>query len=85
MLGRSMGHIEALWLHVLDPAIRQINDDPIGVGVTVEYTPIRSGPFHHELGVQLAIIAKRTQTGRLCQESTGRPEFRTGVAEDFQA
>lgn len=34
---------------VLDPALKQINDDPIGAGFKVEYEPIRKGRFYHEV------------------------------------
>ncbi|WP_267426733.1 replication initiation protein [Methylobacterium sp. GC_Met_2] len=31
---------------VLDPAVDQINDDPLGAGFTVAYTPLRQGRFY---------------------------------------
>lgn len=34
---------------VLAPAVKQINDDPIGAGFTVDYEPIRKGRTYHEL------------------------------------
>ncbi|MCP4099550.1 MAG: replication initiation protein [Planctomycetaceae bacterium] len=39
---------------VLDPAIKQINDDPLGAGFVVEYEPIRKGRFYNEIIFKLA-------------------------------
>lgn len=41
---------------VLDPAVKQINDDPMGAGFTVEYTPMRFGRFYDR------VIFKLTKT-----------------------
>lgn len=38
---------------VLDPAVKQINDDPMGAGFTVDYEPIRKGRFYHEINFTL--------------------------------
>ena len=34
---------------VLDPALKQINENPLGAGFTVGYKPIRKGRFYHEI------------------------------------
>jgi hypothetical protein len=44
---------------VLDPAIKQINDDPLGAGFSVEYKPIRKGRFYHEIVFHLTKTKKR--------------------------
>lgn len=41
---------------VLDPALKQINENPLGAGFTVDYEPIRKGRSYHE------IIFKLTKT-----------------------
>ena len=41
---------------VLEPAVKQINDDPMGAGFSVEYEPVRKGRFYNE------IIFKLTKT-----------------------
>jgi|TARA_R110002012_G_scaffold318430_2_gene536870 hypothetical protein len=46
-------------LRVLDPAIKQINDDPLGAGFSVEYKPIRKGRFYHEIVFHLTKTKKR--------------------------
>ncbi|SFU98447.1 hypothetical protein SAMN04488527_1698 [Aliiroseovarius crassostreae] len=51
--------------------IKQINDDPLGAGFSVEYTPIRKGRFYHEIVFQLTKTAKRIQTDRLIQKNAG--------------
>jgi hypothetical protein len=58
-------------LRVLDPAIKQINDDPLGAGFSVEYTPIRKGRFYHEIVFQLTKTPKRIQTDRLIKKNAG--------------
>ncbi len=58
-------------LRVLDPAIKQINDDPYGAGFSVEYTPIRKGRFYHEIIFQLTKTPKRIQTDKLIKKSAG--------------
>lgn len=44
---------------VLDPAIKQINDDPLGAGFSVEYEPIRKGRFYHEIIFRLKKTGNR--------------------------
>lgn len=44
---------------VLDPAIKQINDDPVGAGFSVKYEPIRKGRFYHEIIFDLKKTAER--------------------------
>lgn len=34
---------------VLDPALKQINEDPIGAGFTVDYEAVRKGRFYNEI------------------------------------
>lgn len=51
-------------LRVLDPALEQINADPIGAGFTVEYEPIRKGRVYHEI----RFVIKKTAT-RIAQEN----------------
>lgn len=47
---------------VLDPAIKQINDDPLGAGFTVEYEAKRKGRSYHEIIFTLAKTKQRIQT-----------------------
>lgn len=56
---------------VLDPAVKQINDDPLGAGFSVEYTPIRKGRSYHELVFQLTKTSKRMQTDNLIKKNAG--------------
>jgi len=56
---------------VLDPAVNQINDDPLGAGFSVEYTPIRKGRFYNEIIFQLTKTPKRIQTDKLIKKSAG--------------
>lgn len=58
-------------LRVLDPAIKQIYDDPYGAGFSVEYIPIRKGRFYHEIVFQLTKTAKRIQTDSLIKRNAG--------------
>lgn len=52
-------------LRVLDPAVKQINDDPIGAGFSVEYTPIRDGRFYSTIVFQLTKTDNRHTTEKL--------------------
>ena len=56
---------------VLDPAIKQINDDPLGAGFSVGYTPIRKGRFYNELVFQITKTPKRIQTDKLIKRNAG--------------
>ena len=56
---------------VLDPALKQINDDPLGAGFSVEYTPIRKGRFYNELVFHITKTPKRIQTDKLIKRSAG--------------
>jgi hypothetical protein len=56
---------------VIDPAIKQINDDPIGAGFSIEYTPVRKGRSYHEIVFQLTKTPKRIQTDKLIKKSAG--------------
>lgn len=52
-------------MRVLDPAIKQINDDPLGAGFTVDYTPIRHGRFYKEIVFQITKTAKRIEVDQI--------------------
>ncbi|MEN8892193.1 replication initiation protein [Planktotalea arctica] len=56
---------------MLDPALKQINDDPLGAGFSVEYTPIRKGRFYNELVFQITKTPKRIQTDKLIKRNAG--------------
>ena len=56
---------------VLDPAIKQINDDPLGAGFSVEYTPVRKGRFYNEVVFQLTKTPKRIQTDSIIKRNAG--------------
>lgn len=56
---------------VLDPALKQINDDPLGAGFSVDYTPIRKGRFYNELVFQIIKTPKRIQTDQLIKRNAG--------------
>lgn len=55
-------------LRVLDPAIKQINDDPIGAGFSVAYTPVRQGRSYHKIVFQLSKTNNRKTTERLMKD-----------------
>jgi len=61
-------------LRVLDPAVKQINDDPLGAGFTVEYEPIRKGRFYNEIIFKLEKTKARINTDRTIKNHarTGR-------------
>jgi hypothetical protein len=50
---------------VLDPAVQQINDDPIGAGFSVEYSPVKEGKFYKSIVFQLTKTDNRQATERL--------------------
>jgi Initiator Rep protein, WH2/Initiator Replication protein, WH1 len=56
---------------VLDPALKQINDDPLGAGFSVEYEPIRKGRFYHEIVFHLTKTPKRIQSDKLIKLASG--------------
>lgn len=56
---------------VLDPALKQINDDPLGAGFSVNYDPIRKGRFYHEIVFRLTKTPKRIQSDRLIKLAAG--------------
>jgi hypothetical protein len=78
---------------VLDPAIKQINDDSLGAGFSVEYEPIRKGRFYDEIVFKLTKTTKRiaidntikanAKTGRTVREAqaAGRPLLRPAAIE----
>jgi len=55
---------------VLDPAVKQINDDPLGAGFSVEYTPIRKGRYYDEIVFQLTKTKKRIRTDQSIKRSS---------------
>ena len=56
---------------VLKPAIKQINDDPLGAGFSVEYEPIRKGRFYNEIVFHLTKTPKRIQSDKLIKLASG--------------
>ena len=61
---------------VLDPAIKQINDNPDGAGFTVEYTPIRKGRFYHEIVFKLNRSNSRKKIDSLQKANSERGRAR---------
>lgn len=59
-------------LRVLDPAVKQINDDPLGAGFSVEYEPIRKGRFYNEILFKLTKTDKRIGLDRTIKDSKKR-------------
>ena len=49
---------------VLNPAIEQINADPVGAGFTVDYDPVRKGRFYHEVRFKITKTKQRIQQER---------------------
>lgn len=49
---------------VLRPAVEQINADPLGAGITVDYEPIRKGRFYHEILFKITKTPERIQQER---------------------
>lgn len=80
-------------LRVLDPAIAQINDDPLGAGFTVEYEPVRKGRFYEEIVFKITKTDGRKRAEKMLRdrmkavESTkeaqaaGRPHLRAAAIE----
>lgn len=56
---------------VLDPAIKQINDDPLGAGFSVEYEPVRKGRFYNEIIFHMTKTPKRIQSDKLIKLAAG--------------
>lgn len=56
---------------VLDPAIKQINDDPLGAGFSVTYEPIRKGRFYNEIIFHLIKTPKRIQSDKMIKLASG--------------
>lgn len=56
---------------VLDPALKQINDDPLGAGFSVEYEPIRKGRFYDEIIFHLTKTPKRIQSDKMIKLAAG--------------
>lgn len=82
---------------VLDPALKQINDDPMGAGFTARYTPVRKGKFYHKLifkidktrGRQQAdkIVKRKLEVGReiFAAKEANRPALLPDVIEQAAA
>ena len=74
---------------VLNPALKQINDDPLGAGFSVEYKPIRNGRKIGEIDFTLTKTPQRIQQERDIRsakskkmrladlKAKGRPELST--------
>ena len=50
---------------VLDPAVKQINDDPVGAGFSVAYSPVKEGKFYKTIVFQMTKTDNRAATERL--------------------
>ncbi len=67
---------------VLEPAVKQINDDPLGAGFSVEYEPIRKGRFYDEIIFHLTKTPKRIQSDKLVKLAAGdAAKIRTAKAK----
>ena len=73
---------------VLDPAVRQINDDPEGAGFSVAYTPHRAGRFYNSITFTMTKTEQRTGIERGVKKKldlakriagAGRPVLRSDV------
>ena len=56
---------------VIDPAIKQINDDPMGAGFSVEYTPVRKGRFYNEIVFKLTKTDQRKSSENIIKANAG--------------
>lgn len=56
---------------VIAPAIKQINDDPLGAGFTVEYEAVRKGRAFHDVIFHLTKTPKRIQSDKLIKLASG--------------
>lgn len=54
---------------MLDPAIKQINVDPMGAGFSVDYEPIRKGRFYHEILFKLTKTDARKAVDRQIKQN----------------
>jgi hypothetical protein len=65
---------------VLDPAMKQINEDPIGAGFSVEYTPVKEGKFYRKIIFQLTKTDNRKTTEKLIKAKTkARKDTKAGA------
>jgi Initiator Replication protein len=73
---------------VLDPAVKQINDDPEGAGFSVTYTPHRAGRFYNSITFTMTKTEQRTGIERGVKKKldlakriagAGRPVLRSDV------
>ena len=55
---------------VLDPSVKQINDDPIGAGFSVSYTPVREGRNYQRIVFSLTKTDNREATERLMKRKS---------------
>lgn len=70
-------------LRVLDPAIDQINADPLGAGLSVAYEPLRSGRFYDRL--RFKIIKSQSRAGadaKIKRKLAVAKAIETGKAKD---
>jgi hypothetical protein len=56
---------------VIDPAVKQINDDPIGAGFSLEYTPIREGRSFGRIVFTMTKTDNRKATEKLMKQKLG--------------
>jgi len=56
---------------VIDPAVKQINDDPIGAGFSLEYTPIREGRSFGRIVFTMTKTDNRKATEKLMKQEMG--------------
>ncbi len=87
---------KALRQWVLDPAIKQINDDALGAGFSVTYEPVRKGRFYHEIIFRLTKTNTRKQIDAMTQgkvatarkineaNAAGRPHLRQAAIQKAQ-
>lgn len=57
---------------VLDPAIKQINDDPMGAGFKVDYEPVRKGRFYSEIIFKLEKTEGRKKIEKTQKSNSAR-------------
>jgi len=56
---------------VIAPAIKQINDDPLGAGYTVEYEAVRKSHSFHKVIFHMTKTSKRIQSDKLIKLAAG--------------
>lgn len=66
---------------VIDPAIKQINDDPLGAGFSVTYAPIRKGRFYHEIIFRMTKTDGRKRAERALQDASALRQAKDTAAD----